>query len=83
MPRQLRPLVNDNGDNEMIPVSPGICLTSEENPGKSRLGGRNTIFPNVEFCYSNVVVIYSCTLMKQITILSDSKAYRPEHSVVI
>ena len=35
-------VANDKGDNEMIPVvvhiSPGICLTAEENPGKSQLG---------------------------------------------
>ena len=37
-------VANDNGDNEMMSVdvhrSPGICLTAEENPGKSQLGDR-------------------------------------------
>ena len=35
---------NDKGDNEMIPGavhrSPGLCLTTEENPGKPQLGDR-------------------------------------------
>ena len=46
-----RPLVpsvasvaNDKGDNEMIlgavHISPGICLTAEENPRKPQLGDR-------------------------------------------
>ena len=37
-------ITNNNGENEMISEavhrSPGICLTSEENPGKSELGDR-------------------------------------------
>ena len=37
-------VTNDKNDNEMIPEavhrSPGICLTAEENPGKSQLGDR-------------------------------------------
>ena len=37
-------IVNDKGDNEMIPEdvlrSLGICLTAEENRGKSQLGDR-------------------------------------------
>ena len=37
-------VANDKGDNEMIlgavHISPGICLTAEENPGKPRLGER-------------------------------------------
>ena len=37
-------IANDKGDNEMIlgavHSSPGICLTAEENPRKSQLGGR-------------------------------------------
>ena len=35
-------VANDKNDNEMIPgamhISPGICLTAEENPGKPQLG---------------------------------------------
>ena len=35
-------VVNDKGDNEMIPGAvhrpPGICLRTEENPGKPQLG---------------------------------------------
>ena len=37
-------VVNDKGDNEMIPGavhrSPGICLTAEKSPGKPQLGDR-------------------------------------------
>ena len=37
-------VANDMGENEMIPGavhrSPGICLTAEENFGKSQLGDR-------------------------------------------
>ena len=35
-------VANDKGDNEIIPeavhISPGICLTAEENPRKPQLG---------------------------------------------
>ena len=35
-------VATDKGDNEMIPGavhrSPGICLTAQENPGKTQLG---------------------------------------------
>ena len=37
-------VANDKGDNEMIPGAvhrfAGICLTTEENPGKPQLGDR-------------------------------------------
>ena len=40
----VRSVTNDEGINEMIRGtvhrSPGICLTAEENPGKSQLGDR-------------------------------------------
>ena len=42
--RVLRLFANEEGDNEMIPGtvhrSPGMCLTAEENPGKTQLGNR-------------------------------------------
>ena len=37
-------VANDKGDNEMIPgavlKSPGICITTEADPGKPQLGDR-------------------------------------------
>ena len=43
VPRQSR-LSANKGDDEMIPgfvhISPGICLTAEENPEKPQLGDR-------------------------------------------
>ena len=44
LPRVSRLSANNNGDNEMIPEavhrSPGIYLTTEENPEKPQLGNR-------------------------------------------
>ena len=44
MARQSVLSANDGGDNEMTPGavhrSPGICLRSEENPGKLQLADR-------------------------------------------
>ena len=62
-------VANDKGDNEMIPGavhrSLGICITAEENSGKSQLGHRlmnglsSSQMGSLSYCMENVVTLVS------------------------